>query len=197
MLVVKTPAEFFEDWLPGAFGELLTRAAASPGGGKPGLTPAFGVNLSLLVELGTSTWTLHLAEQRLRVQPGSSPHPTFAIRLNQFAFEQLVLPAVTREHGPQVLIHFARLDAETCRLASNIPGSLGLRARGDSAVAEVVFGPGSANLDHPSCNVSCLLSDLAQVQTGQQSPMDLFINGKLSLDGNLEVALALGGLLMG
>jgi hypothetical protein len=89
------------------------------------------------------------------------------------------------------------LDAELCQLASNIAGSLRLAARAGETTLELTFGPGRADFAQPACVLECELAELERVRRGETSAMDLFMSGKLTLTGNAEIALTLGGLLLG
>jgi putative sterol carrier protein len=121
---------------------------------------------------------------------------TFRVATTRSAFDHLLpdpLPAAAENTSALRLL---KLDEETCRLIANVPGALSVRVRDGEVVHEVVFGPGNADFANPGCSITCALEDLQQVQHGQTNPMDLFMGGKLTLDGNIEIAMALGGLFL-
>lgn len=182
MALAFTPAVFFEQWLPQAFAAQAQAAQRA-------------ADVSLLVEIDGNTWTLQLQQGQLHVHPGNTSPAVFRLRLNATAFEHLVLP--TTQHGAAQPLPWSRLDAETLRMASAIPGCFQLYAEHAGGNAEVTFGPSNADFEQAACTARCQLQDLERVRSGQQNPMDLFMSGKLTLEGNLEVALALGGLLLG
>jgi putative sterol carrier protein len=92
--------------------------------------------------------------------------------------------------------HMLRLDAETCRLVAAVPGALRVRVNDGERRLEVVLGPGNADFSAPRCTATCQLADFQDLLAQRQNPMDLFLASKLVLDGDLEVALALGGLFL-
>lgn len=182
----RTEAQLFERWLPASLEPWLRSGAASK-------LP----DCSLEVTLGDSRWGLLFADRNLRVVAGALPDATFRLQMNEPARGELLARWQAAESVPGVERFLSRLDAELCQLASNIAGSLRLTARAENATLEVSFGPGRADFESPACVLSCELADLERVRRGETSAMDLFMNGKLTLTGNAEIALTLGGLLLG
>ncbi len=180
------PETFFESWLPERYATLTRNANLSK-----------LANCSLYAEVGESAWTVAVEEGRLKVTRGASEGPwTFRVRTTNDAFERLLSNSLASLEGSPSALKLFELDEETCRLIAEVPGALCVRVRDEHADYEVVLGPGNSDLDSPGCNVTCSLSDLQRVQRGETSPVDLFMGGNLTLDGNLEIAMALGGLLL-
>lgn len=182
--------DFFESWLPEAFTRL--------GRKEPSKALA---DCSLLAEVGSERFLLSVHSGALRVVRGASTEgaepSTFAVRTSLEAFTRLLPGRDALGLAEERFGHLLRLDAETCRLVAAIPGALAVRVNDDGRTLEVVLGPGNADLSAPRCTVTCQFSDFAELRAQRQNPMDLFLAGKLVLDGDLEVALALGGLVMG
>lgn len=178
------PEAFFERWLPEAFTRLVgTQAVGS-------------ADFSLLVEVESESWQLNLERGQLLVQRGPVTGSTFRSSLNRSSFAKLLGRVPEELAAASRTVRLPRLDAETCRLVANVPGHARLVVSGDDESWELVFGPGTLELSHIACTVRCHLDDLQAVRNGTAHPMDLFLQGKLTLEGDPQVAMALGGLLL-
>lgn len=180
--------DFFEAWLPETFARLANK--------EPNKVPS---DCSLVAEVGSLTFTASVRAGALSVVQGRQPgaEATFAVRTSLEAFTRLLPDRDALRKAEDRFGHLLRLDAETVRLVAAVPGALRVRVNDAATSLDVVLGPGKADLSAPRCTVVCQFSDFQDLQAQRQNPMDLFLAGKLVLDGDLEVALALGGLVVG
>jgi hypothetical protein len=121
-------------------------------------------------------------------------NPTFRLRLDQAAFQRLLLPVTQAAASAGPLLHVPSLDAETLELVGGAAGCLEASVDEDGKVYKVVFGP--AERDEIGCRIQCDLADFERVRAGTAQPFELLMNGKLRIDGDPQIALALGSLLM-
>jgi hypothetical protein len=178
--------EFFETWLPETYARIAQEADVTS-----------VADCSLVAEIGDSSWTVSIESSRLHVSRGEvQPPHTFRIRTERDAFERLLAGSLKLAEKQSSTLRVLRLDAETCRLVANVPGALRFKVVDGNLTHEFTFGPGSVDLDAAGCTATVTYDDLAEVQEGRAHPMDLFMNGKLTLDGNIEIAMALGGLFL-
>lgn len=180
-------AELFESWLPQRFAELKT---TSPSLGE--------TECSLRVTVDEKHWFLKLGSGQLAIQIDADGEPTFQLRTSEAALRLLMTGAakVEVDSAANPALKVLSLDAEVVRLASSIPACLKVVVQAPDGPCEAVFGPGHLAPDAVGCSLECQLEDLQQLQSGQADPMELFMSGKLKLDGDPQIAMALGGLLM-
>ncbi len=180
------PKQFFETWLPSAYERFAhTNDVSSV------------ADVSCLATVESESWRVALMDGTLSVtsgQEGSSP--TFRLATDRKSFDKLVAEAATGVPSATPAPKALRLDAETCRLVANVPGGLQLIVKEGEERFSISFGPGSRDALDVACTVTCDMQDVRAVKEGRANPMELFMNGRLNLEGNIEVAMALGGLFL-
>jgi hypothetical protein len=181
--------DFIERTLP----ELLERGS---------LPPVSSVGSVTVRVPGVGEWSLRIDEGRLVVTRALEDDVIVQLTIPADDFCPLIVQGVQRASDPvkagRAFLKALSLDAETARLIRHVPGSILLEARDGPHVRKLLFTPGrrAANLDAADCTISCALSDLEAVQAGRARGMDLFTSGKLTLRGNVQLALALSGLFL-
>lgn len=171
--------QFFLEWLP----EQLRR-----------LDVSVAVPVTVLVLVGETPFTVSADSKQVEVSSEATPTPTFRVVMTEATFERLVLPAQATSLERTPALKMLSLDAETIDLVAGVPGCLELRVVDGEQVLSVVFGPGEKK--EVGCTVQCSYSDLRDIQAGAVQPLELLMSGKLQLDGDPQIAMALGGLLM-
>ncbi len=180
------PQHFFENWLPRTFEQLRQRVDTSN-----------VTDCSLLAEVGPRSWRVAVVGGQLEVEPNpAQTTSTFRARTDESSFERLITGVTLNGSAQTSDMKLLRLDEETCRLVDNVPEAIRLVVLDEPGRAEVVLAPGSVDPSNVGCTVTCKLDDLREVQAGRANPMELFMSGRLTLDGNVEVAMALGGLFL-
>jgi hypothetical protein len=149
---------------------------------------------------GLQTWSLAAHADQLLVQPALDDKRVLTVSLSEEDFEHLVLDQLTlfEQGSPIIAPRALRWDDETRRLITAMPGSILVRIADQEATRNVWLTPGLQPLDAPDtrCTIDCALSDLLAVKAGSQQVMELFFAGKLRVDGDVQLALALAGVLM-
>ncbi len=144
---------------------------------------------------------------RSRVKRSSSelePNLVFRVAVSPSLFERFVLaelanlktiPAGVPQNSP--LLKLFNLDSESLALIQNIPGALQLVIYdGDNSSYRISLAPSSQALEPAGCTLKCSLDDAQALRAGTVQPMELFFGGRLQLEGDPQIAMALAGLLM-
>ena len=184
-----TVAEFVERYLPELFARVREQA-----GGRGGVG-VFGLNV-----IGAGAWSLAPSDTGLHVALGLSGDRALTASLAVADFEKLVLQNITNSEPPSSLLgeRLLRWDSETVALIKAMPGSILVRIADQGDHLMVLLTPGSRAIDlpHAECTLDCEWNDLTSVRQGLQQPMELFLAGKLRIQGDAQLALALAGVLI-
>jgi hypothetical protein len=176
--------EFLEEWLPARFRELC---AANPNAGQ--------VVSSLHLQLGADAWWIGAGSRSLTVRATDGNSPAL-LRLDAKpeAFLLLVVEAgsdASRNPALRMLQINERLVSEV----QSVSGAVRLLVTSGTDEYELVVSAGSLPAE-VICTLRCELVDLRRVQAGAVEPLDLFIGGKLRVEGDFQAALTLGSLFL-
>jgi hypothetical protein len=174
-----TDSQFFLDWLPAQLQALdLKQRVPRP--------------VSLVVQVAEAHYCIDVEPSgATRVTATESADATFRLRLDQPAFTRLLLPVTASAVGA---VHVPQVDAETLDLVCGAAGCLEASFDENGTSYTMVFGPGP--LKEIGCKIHCDLADFERVRAGSVQPFELLMNGKLRIEGDPQIALALGSLLM-
>ena len=91
------------------------------------------------------------------------------------------------------------LDAERAKTIRNVDGSVAFEITEDSLVRTLLLSPGSAIAGGtpPACTVRIGARDFWALSRGEKHPFELLMDGKIRLQGRMEVAMALSSVLVG
>ncbi len=183
-----TPEAFFDTWLPARLEGLDPSASAFA-----------GVRCNLHVTVGDGLWWLSLDEGRVQVErtQRNPDEADFQICTERESFAQIVSQGAELANQAQgAHKRLRRVEPETLELVKNIPGSLKLRLHDQAGDYWLSLGPGAHPIAPPACTLSCALNDYLEMRAGRAAPMDLFMAGKIRIDGDAQVAMALAGILL-
>ncbi|HEX4338580.1 MAG TPA: SCP2 sterol-binding domain-containing protein [Polyangiaceae bacterium] len=191
--VPEDPDAFFTSYLPARFAGAADRL---------GVTSSVGSVTARVV--GVGEWSMRLKDGELEVVRGTEDDVMLQITASLEDF--MVLVKAPLEHlGTEGRIPAVRAgplralaaNAETARLVRHVPGSVMFVARDGDAAHRLLLTPGrrAADLAHAECTIDCKLDDLKAAQAGGMTPMQLFVSGKLRITGNVQIAMALAGIL--
>jgi len=188
------PDTFFTSYLPARF----ERAAGGAG-------PKSSVGSVTARVVGSGEWSLRIEGGELRVLRGTEDDVMLQVTVTLDDFAVIVrepleaLDAAGRSPiarlGP---LRALAAEPETARLVRHVPGSVLLVARDGERSHRLLLTPGrrAADLASAECTIQCALDDLRAAQSGAVPPMQLFVSGKLRITGNVQIAMALAGILM-
>jgi hypothetical protein len=187
------PETFFCSYLPERFAEV--RAVA----GGPSSVGSLLFRIS-----GAGEWSLRLRDGDLEVTRGAEDDVMLQITVPHEDFDALVVQPIERvrqratAHAPRgAALRVLAADPETARLVRHVPGSLLFVFRDGDVAHHLLVTPGrrAAEMDKAACTIECKMADLIAAEAGGASPMQLFTSGKLRITGNLQIAMALAGIL--
>jgi hypothetical protein len=184
-----TPREFFEDYLPGWFGK-----NAGVGGTSPG---------ALVFHVGAESYALRLEAGQLLVAAGSNADAILQLSLSVADFAELI-------HGAQPLLDAGKsdrllalrslsLEAERAQMIRNVDGSVAFEITDAAEVRTLLLTPGIAapGAAPPACTVRVAAADFWALSRGEKNPFELLMDGKIRIQGRMEVAMALSSVLVG
>lgn len=196
MIVPAEPRELFEEFLP--------RQAASLGLQLPELPASLCVHV-----LGAGSWTLSLAHGGLQVDAGMQPDTLLQLSLELRDFPLFVVAPLERavaalDAGPvapaasSIIQRVSRWDEETLGLLRSQRGSIvtTLSDAEQQHHVALTLGGDAPTFDEPRCRLTCELEDVVAVQEGRSSATDLLYGGRLRMEGDAQIALALAGLFL-
>lgn len=188
--VPSSPDAFFTNYVPERVAKLSAtlRGRSSPG--------------SVLFDVaGAGSWSLALKDGALVVKSGAEPDRLLTLAIRAEDFEPIIVKSAERvpeDLPPERQMIAARiltLDAERAKLVSGVTGSLGLALKDGDLVRRLLIAPPkvAVDIEHPNCEVSCSLADFWAMQGGAGNPFELLMDGRLTLSGDIQIAMALSG----
>jgi hypothetical protein len=189
--IPRSPARFFGEYVPAHFAALgsALRDRASPG--------------SIAFEVGDEAWSLRLAAGKVAVESGVASDVLLRLTLAAADFEPVIVAGAERldEHAglerQLVAGRALALDEERARMLRESGGSVLLRLTTESSTHRVLVSIGGTapKPDAPDCEIDCSLADLWAIQSGTANPFQLLLDGKIRIQGNAGLALAVGAAL--
>jgi hypothetical protein len=188
-LASRSAAEFFESYLPAWFAQGASSTVTSPG--------------SLVFHIGSESFVLRLVSGKLEVTRGPSNDAILQLSLSPADFAVLV------EQGDALLaagasdrmlaLRSLSVDAERAKLLRNVDGSVAFEiAEGDNC-RRLLLSPGAAlaGQEAPACTVRIEAADFWSLSRGERNPFELLMEGKIRMQGRMDVAMALSSVLLG
>ncbi len=182
-----TPRTFFHDWLASQW---ATAKVAVP--------DAAALSLSAHATIGDEAFSVRVEGGQLTTVSGpAAADALLSLRATRRTFDALVGQAMgaSAEAEPIVLQRLIALDEEARQLLRGLPGGLALEVSGPESYRVEVL-PGTGQLE-AACVVRCGLDAIEELRQGKTHPLELLMNGRLELDGDVQIAMGLAGLLMG
>lgn len=185
----RSPREFFESYLPGWFASAAGSSVTSPG--------------SLLFHVGDERFALRLVAGKLEVSSALVSDAILQVSLSPADFAALVeqgQPLFESGASDRVLaLRALALDAERAKLIRDVDGSVAFEIDEPDVLRTLLLSPGSAlaGASPPACTVRLAGADFWGLSRGERNPLELLMNGKLRIQGRMEVALALSSVLLG
>jgi hypothetical protein len=153
---------------------------------------------------GAGEWSLRLVEGALQIVRGMEDDVMLQITVPAEDFDVLLVEPCERfeEHERSPLLRLGPLRAlaakpDVARLVRHVPGSVLFIARIGDVKHRLLVTPGrrEGKLDSAECTIDCKLDDLLDAQEAGVPLMQLFVSGKLRITGNVQIAMALAGVL--
>jgi hypothetical protein len=184
-----SPGEFFETYLPVWFAAASTTAVSSPG--------------SLVFHVGSDSYALRLLAGKLSVTAGATTDAILQVSMTASDFAELIVqaePLFQSGASDRLLaLRSLSLDAERAKTIRNVDGSVAFEITDDAQVRTLLLSPGVAIAggSPPACTVRIAATDFWALSRGEKNPFELLMDGKIRLQGRMEVAMALSSVLVG
>jgi len=184
-----TPHEFFEDFLPGWFGSAVGGQTSSPG--------------ALVFHIGPDTFALRLEQGKLGVARGGVSDAILQVSLTAPDFAELIRQAEPLFQSAAtdrlLALRSLSLDAERAKLIRNVDGSVAFEIVEGESLRTLLLSPGVAvaGSEPPACTVRVAAPDFWALSRGDKNPFELLMEGKIRMQGRMDVAMALSSVLVG
>lgn len=186
--VPRTPQAFFESYLPTWFG----------GAGGNATSPG-----ALIFHVGPSTFALRLADGKLSVALGMTSDAVLQVSMSEPDFAELITQAeplfASGASDRLLALRSLSLDAERAKMIRNVDGSVAFEITEGDSVRALLLSPGVAvaGSQPPACTVRVASKDFWALSRGEKNPFELLMDGKIRMQGRMEVAMALSSVLVG
>jgi hypothetical protein len=184
-----TPRDFFENYLPGWFGAGVASSVTSPG--------------SLVFHVGAESYALRLIAGKLEVTRGTATDAILQVSLSTADFGELIRQAeplfVSGASDRLLALRSLSLDAERAKTIRNVDGSVAFEIAEADLARTLLLSPGAAVAGGtpPACTVRLAANDFWALSRGERNPFELLMDGKIRMQGRMEVAMALSTVLVG
>jgi hypothetical protein len=183
-----SPREFFKSYLPTWFGN-SAGGATSPG--------------SVVFHVGSESYALRLRSGNLLVDEGTASDAILQVSLAESDFAELVAQSsalfAAGERDRLLALRSLSLDEERANLVRNVDGSVAFEITENGNVRTLLLSPGagSASSATPACTVRIAAGDFWALSRGEKNPFELLMDGKIRMQGRMDVAMALSSVLLG
>jgi len=187
--VPTSPREFFEGYLPSWFAASSPSQVTSPG--------------ALVFHVGADSFALRLESGKLQVKSGPSADAILQVSMAVADFAELIRQAESLfQSGASdklLALRSLSLDAERAKLIRNVDGSVAFEITDEGQVRTLLLSPGVAIAGGtpPACTVRVAASDFWALSRGEKNPFELLMDGKIRMQGRMEIAMALSSVLVG
>jgi putative sterol carrier protein len=184
----ESAAEFFLQFLPAL---LAARGEALPAVTSPG---------SIAVQVGDEIFARRLERGRLHAEqqpPNGASDPIVKLSLSPEDFVALAREVFARfqASGMSRLLALQALevDQERAKLLRNVDGSVLFEIVDQNQTRRLLLSPGasSAATATAACTVTIDATSFWALAAGEKNPLELMMEGKVRVQGRLELALAL------
>jgi putative sterol carrier protein len=183
-----SPREFFESYLPAWFGA-AAGAVTSPG--------------ALVFHIAHESFALRLDAGKLRVASERVLDAVLQVSMSSADFAELIRQAdALFQSGASdrlLALRSLSLDAERAKMIRNVDGSVAFEITDGAEVRTLLLSPGAALAGEapPACTVRIAAPDFWALSRGDKNPFELLMDGKIRMQGRMEVAMALSSVLVG
>lgn len=184
---LQDPDEFFRSTLPARYAAVKDRVQ--------GLSSVGSLTVRVLTR---GEWSLRIRDGELEVTRGMDDDVMIQLTVPAEDFGPLVVEADSASQhaarAPQgALLRVLGTNPETARLVRHVPGGVLFVARDGAITRRLLVTPGRRNADLAvaDCTIECSLDDVREARDRGESFMTLFVQGKLRITGNVQIAMAL------
>lgn len=183
-----SPREFFERYLPGWFAKAAPSGTSSPG--------------TLVFRIDDESFALRLVAGKLEVKSDDAGDAILRVLVSGEDFGALIEQGQALfESGSSdrlLALRSLSLDAERAELIRRVDGSVAFEIDDGSRLRTLLLSPGALTTNAaPACSVRVASVDFWALSRGEKHPFELLMDGKIRVQGRMEVAMALSSVLTG
>lgn len=185
----RSPREFFEAYLPGWF-----QSAGAPSVTSPG---------ALVFHVGALSYALRLDAGKLLVAAEPATDAVLQVSMTEPDFAVLIEQgAALFESGASdrlLALRSLSLDAERAQMIRNVDGSVAFEIADGEVTRTLLLSPGALAVGSapPACTVRVASVDFWALSRGEKNPFELLMDGKIRMQGRMDIAMALSSVLVG
>jgi putative sterol carrier protein len=153
--------------------------------------------------IGAESFALRLEQGKLEVASGVATDAVLQVSLTPADFAELIRQgdALFQSGASDKLLALRSLtlDAERAKMIRNVDGSVAFEITEGDEARTLLLSPGAAVVGSspPACTVRIAASDFWALSRGEKNPFELLMDGKIRMQGRMEVAMALSSVLIG
>ncbi len=189
--VPDSPEGFFETYVPARFAEIEEQLSGKSSAG------------CISFRVGEDIWSLRLQGGQLVQSRELEDDVLVQVTMAAADFGPIVVQSARQQdeaelkpEGQIAAYKAMTIDEPTAELVRRVAGTIVLAIQDDEDVRRLAVTPGNRepNLDTPECLIEVRMSDLLEMQENQSNPMQLMMSGKLKIQGNMQLPMALMGI---
>lgn len=191
--VPETPSEFFNQYVPSRFSAIQDALAGKSSSG----CITFRVT-------DAGEWSLRLKDGALVIEDGMGDDVIIQVTLDANDFAAILVEGARQQEAKDqkpenqvVALKAITIDETRANQVRGVAGSVSLVISDGDTTRRLTLTPGSqaAKVDSPDCKLSCQMNDFVDWQEGKIQPMQLVMTGKMRIEGNAQIPMALTAVL--
>jgi putative sterol carrier protein len=153
--------------------------------------------------VGADSYALRLDAGKLLVARGPATDAILQVSMSDADFAELIQQAealfASAANDRLLALRSLSLDAERAKMIRNVDGSVAFEITDGDLVRSLLLSPGVAVAGSapPACTVRVAASDFWALSRGDKNPFELLMDGKIRMQGRMDVAMALSSVLVG
>ena len=192
------PQSFYAERIPAQFNHTLEAQEAAGEAGARVLEDLRKVNATMRIIVegeGGSTFNLNIAQGRMSADAEARHDPFLTIVHDLAAFEVL-----ERESGDSALgflgglvgiSHEIKLTHSRLANLAGLAGALRFSLTGEGGFTLLTHFGGGEVAAEPKCSISIDAEAYRALKSGELNPQDAFMNGKIAVEGDMQMAMQL------
>ncbi|MCA9632484.1 MAG: SCP2 sterol-binding domain-containing protein [Myxococcales bacterium] len=191
--VPETPSEFFNQYVPARFADIKDALSGKSSSG----CITFRVT-------DAGEWSLRLEDGDLVIEEGMGEDVIIQVTLDSRDFAAILVEGARQQEAKDqkpenqvVALKAITIDETRANQVRGVAGSVSLVIADGDDTRRLTLTPGSqeAKVDNPDCKLSCQMNDFVDWQEGKIQPMQLVMTGKMRIEGNAQIPMALTAVL--
>lgn len=156
-----------------------------------------------MFHIGDESYALRVSDSKLQVTGAPTTDAILQVSMSAADFAELVHQAealFSQAANDRLLaLRALSLDAERAKLIRNVDGSVAFEIADETQLRTLLLSPGVAVAggSPPACIVRIGAADFWALSRGESNPFELLMEGKIRLQGRMDVAMALSSVLVG